>query len=84
MAKVRNISDGASAQGAADNDLGFDLSSAKDVKCSNCGCKVFEPAFMFKKISALLSPTGQESMLPIQTFRCSECGNIEDDFLPKE
>lgn len=81
MSKIRNINEG---QNGPKEGVEFDLNSADDIRCSNCGCKVFEAAFMFKKVSALLSPTGQASMIPIQTFRCSECGNIEPEFLPAE
>ena len=80
MAKVKSIG-GAPQQGPSAK-VNVDLSKAADLECSNCGCKVFEAAFMFKKISALVSPTGQETLVPVQTFKCSECGNIEDMFLP--
>ena len=32
-----------------------------DVVCEKCGCQVFEPAFLFKKLSAVLSPNGKDS-----------------------
>ena len=31
-----------------------------DVVCEKCGCQVFEPAFLFKKLSAVLSPNGKQ------------------------
>ena len=37
-----------------------------------------------RKLSALLSPTGQETMIPIQVFACAKCGHINKGFLPKE
>ena len=37
-----------------------------------------------RKLSALLSPTGQEAMIPIQVFACAKCGHINKGFLPKE
>tara|TARA_B110000902_G_scaffold150931_1_gene173503 strand:+ start:171 stop:290 length:120 start_codon:yes stop_codon:yes gene_type:complete len=37
-----------------------------------------------RKLSALLSPTGQQSMIPIQVFACAKCGHINKVFLPKE
>ena len=40
-------------------------------------------ATMFKKLSALLSPTGKEQVVPIPVYRCDECGHINDGFLPK-
>lgn len=63
--------------------INLDLSSAADVECSACKGKFFQPVVFFKKISALLSPTGKEAIVPIDTFACSECGNIDAIFLPK-
>ena len=37
-----------------------------------------------RKMSALLSPHGQETMIPMQVFACAKCGHINEDFLPKE
>jgi hypothetical protein len=31
-----------------------------------------------KKISALISPTGQEGIIPIQVFACGDCGKLKD------
>jgi hypothetical protein len=63
--------------------INLDISQTTDLTCSNCGSHFFHMAYMFKKISALVSPTGKESLLPIETFACLECGNINKEFLPK-
>ena len=57
-----------------------DLSSAKDIVCEKCGCKGFKSTLMLKKLSALLSPTGQEAIIPIQAFGCDSCGHINKEF----
>ena len=62
--------------------VNIDLNQATDIQCSKCGNKFFHEVTFFKKISALLSPTGQEGILPIPTYACLECGNINDEFLP--
>ena len=54
----------------------------EDVVCENCGCQVFVPAFLFKKISAVLSPNGKASMIPLNVFKCNDCGHINKDFIP--
>ena len=54
-----------------------------DVVCEKCGNQTFTMAFLFKKISAVLSPNGQESMIPLQIYKCDECGHINKEFLPK-
>lgn len=62
----------------------LDINQATDIECSNCGNKFFHEVTFFKKISALLSPTGQEGILPIPTYACVECGNINEEFLPSK
>lgn len=62
----------------------FDLSSATDVVCSECGNRFFQPVLMFKKISAILSPNGKEGLIPIETCICTKCGNINDEFNPEK
>ena len=54
-----------------------------DVVCEHCGNQTFTMAFLFKKISAVLSPNGKESMIPLQIYKCDECGHINKEFLPK-
>ena len=56
----------------------------EDVLCEKCENQTFQPAFMFKKISAVLSPTGAEALIPVQVYSCIECSHINAGFLPKE
>ena len=63
--------------------LKVDLSQTTAVICEACGHDIFIPAFKMRKMSALLSPHGKETMIPMQVFACAKCGNINDDFLPK-
>ena len=55
-----------------------------DVVCEECGSQTFQQIYLFKKLSAVLSPTGKDTMVPLQTYRCTECGHINKEFLPKE
>jgi predicted nucleic acid-binding Zn ribbon protein len=52
----------------------------KDVVCENCGGKFFRQVNAFKRVSALISPTGKEQIIPVPTFRCDDCGHINDEF----
>ena len=56
----------------------------EDILCEKCESQCFEPTFLFKKLSAVLSPTGVENIIPMQLYRCAECGHINDMFLPKD
>lgn len=58
------------------------LKDTQDVGCDKCGHKLFTQLMMFKKLSAVMSPTGEESMIPIQVFACNDCGHVNDEFLP--
>jgi|TARA_R100000008_G_C3530635_1_gene139076 uncharacterized Zn finger protein len=64
--------------------LNVDLNQAETVACESCAGEFFTPVFMIKKLSALVSPTGQDAMLPIQTFRCAECGKSNQEFLAEK
>ena len=61
-----------------------DLSQTTAVICEACGHDIFIPAFKMRKMSALLSPTGQPTMIPMQVFACAKCGHINEEFQLKE
>lgn len=45
-----------------------------------CGNDTFFPVMIFKVISPLVSPTGKEELIPVETYRCSACGTIPKRF----
>ena len=55
----------------------------KDITCDSCGGKFFRQVQGFKRVSALISSTGKEQIIPVPTFRCDDCGNINDEFMLK-
>ena len=64
--------------------MNIDFSQTTAEVCEKCENDTFQQAFKMRKLSALLSPTGESAMLPIQIFACSKCGHINPGFLPKE
>ena len=64
--------------------ISIDLNQASDIECTKCGNKIFSEVVFFKKISALISPSGQEGIVPIPTYACTNCANINDEFLPSK
>jgi uncharacterized Zn finger protein len=62
--------------------INLDLSNATDVVCESCGNYTFQEVVLMKKVSALVSPTGKEAIVPIPTFSCNACGFINKQFLP--
>ena len=53
-----------------------DLEDAETMICQKCGNKIFIQGYVIKKISAIMSPTGQEVIAPVQVFNCGNCGEI--------
>ena len=64
--------------------MNVDFSQTTAETCESCENDTFVQVFQMRKLSALLSPTGQETMIPIQVFACAKCGHINKGFLPKE
>jgi len=50
-------------------------------KC-DCGSVVFTEKLTFRKISAIISPTGKEEMAPIPMVICDKCGKVPSVFDP--
>ena len=61
--------------------MNIDPNDLTDIECSNARClpggmrsKNFRQVFQMKKLSALMSPTGQEQVVTIPVFICDHCG----------
>ena len=61
--------------------INIDLNNTDSMKCDACDNETFVPVFIIKHLSALVSPTGQETMVPIQIFKCSKCDHVNEKFL---
>ena len=59
------------------------LKDTTDLSCESCEGKLFIQLMMFKKLSAVLSPTGEESLIPVQVFACNSCGHVNEQFIPQ-
>ena len=59
----------------------LDISKADTIVCEECGNASFIQAFFLKKISALMSPTGKEAIVPMQVFSCGNCGAIPKNMI---
>lgn len=60
------------------------LEQTDEIVCEECNSSAFHPAFLLRKVSALISPSGKETVIPIQVFACDSCGHINEEFLPIE
>jgi hypothetical protein len=59
----------------------LDLGEADTITCDECGNASFIQSFFLKKISALMSPTGKEAIIPVQVFSCGNCGTVPSKML---
>ena len=58
-----------------------DLTKADTVKCDDCGNYLFITSHVIKRISAIMSPTGQEAIVPVQVYSCGNCGTVPKKLL---
>ena len=63
------------------SDVKVDLSKADTIQCDDCGNYLFITANVIKRISPILSPTGQEALVPVQVYSCGNCGKVPKMFL---
>ena len=59
----------------------LDMSKATPIKCDNCGNSTFKQTLIISKLSALLSPSGQETIIPSAVFACEKCGHVNEEFI---
>tara|TARA_R100000005_G_C5001317_1_gene208466 strand:- start:1600 stop:1827 length:228 start_codon:yes stop_codon:yes gene_type:complete len=59
----------------------LDINQTTEVTCDECGNDKFTVVFKVRKVAALLSPSGQEGFVPLQTFECTSCGHINEGFM---
>ena len=55
-----------------------DLKDAETMTCQQCDNKIFIQGYVIKRLSAIISPTGQEVIAPVQVFNCGSCGELLD------
>ena len=59
----------------------IDINDTETIVCDECGNATFIQCFFLRRISPLMSPTGQEAMVPIQVYSCGNCGKVPKMFL---
>ena len=58
-----------------------DLSQAETMKCEYCGNYLFIKSSLIKRLSPLVSPTGEEALIPIEVYSCGNCGKVPTSML---
>ena len=59
----------------------IDINDTETVVCDECGNATFIQCFFLRRISPIVSPTGQEAMIPIEVFSCGNCGKVAEGML---
>ena len=60
-----------------------DLSKADTVRCDDPECNnvLFIQSTIIKRLSAIVSPTGKEALVPIDVYSCGNCGKVPKTML---
>ena len=58
----------------------IDMSQTTQVQCEKCENSTFKQTLLIRKMSALVSPNGQETIIPMQVFACEKCGHVNKEF----
>ena len=61
--------------------LNVDISLAKDLFCVACKHPYFKKSLKLKHMSALLSPSGEAMLIPVEVLICEKC---DKEFNPDE
>ena len=58
----------------------IDMSQTTPIKCDKCENQTFKQTLLIRKMSALVAPNGQETIIPIGVFACEKCGHVNSEF----
>ena len=57
----------------------IDMSQTTAIKCKKCENQTFKQTVLLRKMSALVSPNGQETLVPVAVFACEKCEHVNSD-----
>jgi len=58
----------------------IDLKKQPTVVCEKCGSKYFKEVVLIKKVSKLMTGSSEDTLVPFPSYRCDDCGYVNDDF----
>jgi hypothetical protein len=61
----------------------IDIRQTKGVTCSGCGGLFFKQAIVLRRVPALMIGQAHDSLMPIPVFRCDDCHEILEEFMPR-
>lgn len=66
--------------GQGGRQMQLNIQEASNITCEKCENIFFDKVTVIKKISKLLVGTPEDQYVPMETYRCTECGNINKEF----
>ncbi len=60
------------------------IDMADTIKCQKCEHTIFVEGIKILRFSKLLTGTPQDVVQPIPVFLCANCGELNEELLPKE
>jgi|TARA_A100001391_G_scaffold141249_1_gene99105 hypothetical protein len=60
--------------------MNVDISQTTEMKCEKCGNNTFKQTMMLRKLSAIVSPNGKETIIPVGVFACESCNHVNEEF----
>ena len=73
--------------------MNFDIEKdTKVISCKNklvdlekgiervCGGQLFAQGYELRRVSPLISPNGQEAIIPVAVFACEKCNHVNEEF----
>ena len=58
----------------------INVADQPNVKCEECENIYFNKVTIIKKISKLMVGTTEDQLVPMETYICTECGHINEEF----
>ena len=58
----------------------IDIKKTTPIKCESCENQTFKQTLLLRKLSALVAPGGQETIVPMQVFACEKCAHVNAEF----
>lgn len=63
--------------------MNISLDKTTPIVCEECGNDSFRQVVFLRKVSKFLAGTTQDGLIPIPSFACDKCGNVNAEFKPK-
>lgn len=58
------------------------LEKTTGIECKSCNGLFFEPAVILRRLSRLHTGRSQDDFIPVQAFRCMDCGEVCKEMFP--